>query len=118
MIISMANGAYRPNVRWMRDNTESAYGPGYVSSKEHLYLAWLDGCFQPSIWAFRCSSFDEAYEHASICLCPIDDEATEACFLASDDWDACMTIIESNGSTLTEDGCIRYTETLKMIEVK
>lgn len=116
----------------MPNNITAGYGPNYSSDpKGSGFLVWLEDCYSPSVYLIRCADIQEAEEHATIVLCEVDQEVTDYAAqqyreLDSPDWSDSASAMFNRidaaayaaGSRSCEDGTIRYTETLKIVELK
>jgi hypothetical protein len=59
----------------MPDNTAAGFGPSYSSDpKGPGFVCYVLDSHWPQFFLIRAADLDEAYEHALICLCPIDDD--------------------------------------------
>ena len=112
------------NVKRLPDNTEAGYGPSYVSDRDGpLWVTYIVDCFDPPIYAFKCASLEEAYEHAEVVLCTPCPAAEMADYvnqgraghLASDE--EVYNQLERDGWHMGPDGVWRATEALHLVEV-
>lgn len=120
------------NVTKMKDNEQAGFGPSYsLNPKGAGYLAYLEDCHQPDVYLIRCTGFEEAFTHAEMCLCEVDEGLTS--YVAqqyreldspdhSDSANAMFNRIDDqinrSGSSICADGSIRYTESLRLVELK
>ena len=110
----------------MPNNIESGYGPNYSSDpKGSGFLVWLEDCYSPAVYLIRCADIQEAWDHAIAVLCEIDQETTDyasdlfSSGESSDDvWQLVDVAAYAAGSSNCDDGTIRYTETLKIVELE
>ena len=75
MIVNMTMWERGPEItitiRKMRDDETRGYGPSYANDpKGAWWLAWVEDCFDPPIYAFREDSWENAYDLAAGALCP------------------------------------------------
>ncbi len=110
----------------MPNNITAGYGPNYSSDpKGSGFLVWLEDCYSPSVYLIRCADIQEAEEHATIVLCEVDQEVTDYASnlfgsgeSGDDIWELVDAAAYAAGLRSCEDGTIRYTETLKIVELK
>jgi len=106
------------DIRKMRNDEGAGFGPSYISDpKGPGFLFWVEDCFQPTVWFVRAESFEEAHEHAEAVLCEIDHEVEAEASRLGNDWDAIEDLSYRNGCTYAADGRIRYSETLRGVEL-
>lgn len=116
----------------MPNDTTSGYGPNYSSDpKGNGFLVWLEDCHSPAVYLIRCADIEEAWGHATIVLCEIDQEVTDyaaqqyreldspdGSYSASAMFNRIDAAVYAAGSSSCDDGTIRYTETLKIVELQ
>ena len=104
-------------ITMMPDNEEAGYGPSYSTGKDHGYICAVVDSHWPSYYLIRCDSWEEAYEHAEVCLCPVEEELEAEAAKMGDDWDAIQELIDSNDCTYAQDGHIHNASMLRIIPV-
>mgnify|MGYP006079752373 FL=1 len=109
----------------MPNNTDAGYGPDYSSDpKGPGFVAWLSSGHSPPIYFIRCEDVQEAWDHAVAVLCEIDQETTDYANdlfsrgeSGADAWELIDVAAYAAGSSACDDGTIRYTETLVIVEL-
>ena len=101
----------------MPDNTDAGYGPGYVSERGQGWVFYVADSHWPNFYWLNCASLEEAYEHASIVLCDVEEDVEAKCAALGDDYDAIDKVIYDHDCTVTADGRVRSTWALHAIDV-
>ena len=130
MIFKRNNTTYKASILRTERGTDSGHGQDYSSKTEPAaWLVWVEDMWSPSIWYISGCGLEEAYEHATICLCqewttdeltPDEQARLAACEQRQLDTDAYWTLLDelAVGCTLAEDGKYYYTETLQIIQIR
>jgi len=102
------------DVRPMPERDSNGYG-GMGYGGDHLFLAWVEDCFSPPVYAIRADSFCDAVEAAECSLCPIvteDDLGRPIEEFCEGEW------ADEQGIRWTSAGDLVWHEALKVVQVR
>jgi len=112
------HGEYFGDLHRMPNNTEAGYGPAYVSDRgESGWVCSVVDSHWPQHFYIRCSE-EELFEHAEVCLFPVDEELEQEAGQLGGDWEDVEQLLYENDATLCADGRVRVCWALHVQEVR
>ncbi len=98
------------HVRRLPNDDEHGFGRDYVTDKSEAFIVFLADCAWPSFYFIRAADMAEAYEHAEVVLCDVDEEAESRIV----NGEPIEDVTYERDASITGDGRIRTTWALQV----